>query len=126
MMSRCCDDWEAAWSKSGWMKAVCALVGFSVALAGCADVRGTVRVEQATAGKPYDFVVHVKNSAEIGYNPEVPGDRAGMAVALVKRYCPSPRVVGQEKIITEIYGITSSKPDYVVFVSCGIGSRRTD
>jgi hypothetical protein len=108
------------------MKAVCALVGFSVALPGCADVRGTVRVEQATAGKPYDFVVHVKNSAEIGYNPEVPGDRAGMAVALVKRYCPGPRVVGQKKIITEIYGITSSKPDYVVFVSCGIGSRRTD
>jgi hypothetical protein len=70
--------------------------------------------------------VHVNNSAEIGYNPEVPGDRAGMAVALVKRYCPGPRVVGQEKIITEIYGITSSKPDYVVFVSCGIGSRRTD
>jgi hypothetical protein len=29
-------------------------------LAGCADVRGTVRVEQATAGKLYDFVVHVK------------------------------------------------------------------
>jgi hypothetical protein len=48
----------------------------------------------------------------------------GMAVALVKRYCPAARVVGQEKIITEIYGITSSKPDYVVFVSCGTGLRR--
>lgn len=106
------------------MKAVCALVGFSAALAGCADVRGTVRVEQASADKPYDFVVHVKNSAEIGYNPEVSSDRAGMAVALVKRYCPAARVVGQEKIITEIYGITSSKPDYVVFVSCRIGLRR--
>jgi hypothetical protein len=106
------------------MKAVYALVIFSAALAGCANVRGTVRVEQASPDKPYDFVVHVKNSAEIGYNPEVPGDRAGMAVALVKRYCPAPRVVGQEKIITEIYGITSSKPDYVVFVGCGIGLRR--
>jgi hypothetical protein len=104
------------------MKAVCALVGgFSVDLAGCADMRGTVRVEQASADKPYDFVVHVKNSAEIGYNPEVSGDRAGMAVAIVKRYCPAPRVVGQEKIITEVYGITSSKPDYVVFVSCHAG-----
>jgi hypothetical protein len=39
-------------------------------------MRGTVRVEQASADKPYDFVVHVKNSAEIGYNPEVSGDRA--------------------------------------------------
>jgi hypothetical protein len=44
-----------------------------------------------------------------------------MAVAIVKRYCPAPRVVGQEKIITEIYGITSSKPDYLVFVSCHAG-----
>jgi hypothetical protein len=108
------------------MKPVGALVIFSMALAGCADMRGTVRVEQAPAGRPYDFVVHVKNSAEIGYNPEVSGDRAGMAVALVRRYCPAARVIGQEKIITEIYGITSSKPDYVVFVSCGIGSRKTD
>lgn len=106
------------------MKVVCALVGFSLALAGCADVRGTIRVEQASADKPYDFAVHVRNSAEIGYNPEVSSDRAGMAVALVKRYCPAARVVGQEKITTEIYGITSSKPDFVVFVSCGIGLRR--
>jgi hypothetical protein len=83
-------------------------------------------VEQASAGKPYDFVVHVKNSAEIGYNQEVPSDRAGMALALVKRYCPAPHVVGQQTVITEIYGITSSKPDYLVFVSCGIGLRRND
>jgi hypothetical protein len=103
------------------MKAVCALVGFSVALAGCADVRGTVRVEQAPAGNPYDFVVHVKNIHEIGYNPEVSEDRKGMALALVKRYCGAPRVVREQKIITEIYGITSSKPDYVVFVSCEAG-----
>jgi hypothetical protein len=27
------------------MKAVCALMGFSLALAGCADMRGTVRVD---------------------------------------------------------------------------------
>jgi uncharacterized OsmC-like protein len=90
------------------MKVASAFIIVSAALAGCADVRGTVRVEQATAGKPYDFVVHVKNSAEIGYNPEVSSDRAAMAVALAKRYCSAPRVVGQEKIITEIYGITSA------------------
>jgi hypothetical protein len=105
------------------MKAVCALVAFSVALAGCADMRGTVRIEQAPAGSPYDYVVHVKNIHEIGYNPEVSEDRKGMALALVKRYCGAPRVVGEQKIITEIYGITSSKPDYVVFVSCEAGRK---
>jgi hypothetical protein len=51
------------------MKAAFAFIIASAALSGCADARGTVRVEQVTAGKPYDFVVHVKNSAEIGYNP---------------------------------------------------------
>jgi hypothetical protein len=101
------------------MKVAAALVTFSAVLTGCADTRGTVRIEQASAGKPYDYVVHVKNIHEIGYNPEVSEDRKGMALALVKRYCGAPRVVGEQKIITEIYGITSSKPDYVVFVSCG-------
>jgi hypothetical protein len=108
------------------MKVASALVIFCLTLTGCADVRGTVRVEQASAGKPYDYVVHVKNSAEIGYNPEVSSDRAAMALAIVRRYCRAPRFVGQDTIITEIYGITSSKPDYVVFVNCGIGLRRND
>ena len=100
------------------MKVAAALVTFSAVLTGCADMRGTVRIEQASAGKPYDYVVHVKNIHEIGYNPEVSEDRKGMALALVKRYCPAARVVGQETISTEIWGITSSKPDYVVLVSC--------
>jgi hypothetical protein len=108
------------------MKVVSAIIIFSIAFAGSAEVRGTVRVEQVSAGKPYHFVVHVKNSDEIGYNPEVSSDRAGMALALVKRNCPASHVVGQQTVITEIYGITSSKPDYLVFVSCAFGLRRTD
>jgi hypothetical protein len=100
------------------MKILAALVAFSALLAGCADMRGVVRVEQASVGKPYDFVVHVKNAPEIGYNPEVPEDRRRQALALVKRDCPAARVVGQDTIITEIYGITSSKPDYIVLVRC--------
>jgi hypothetical protein len=103
------------------MKVAAALVTFSAVLTGCADTRGTVRVEQASAGMPYDLAVHVKNSPEIGYNSEVSEDRKSMALALVKRYCGVPRVVGEQKIITEIYGITSRKPDYVVFVSCEAG-----
>jgi hypothetical protein len=100
------------------MKVAAALVTFSAVLTGCAETRGTVRIEQASAGKPYDYLAHVKNIPEIGYNPEVPEDRKRMALALVKRDCPAARVVGQDTIITEIYGITSSKPDYVVFVRC--------
>ncbi len=81
-------------------------------------MRGAVRIEQASAGKPYDFVVHVRNIPEIGYNPEVKKDRRRMALGLIKTQCPAGRVVGEDKINTEILGITSSPPDYVVLVSC--------
>jgi hypothetical protein len=89
----------------------------SVAMARCADLDG-IRIEQASAGKPYDFIVHVKNVPDYGYNPAVPEDRAQMALAAVKQDCPVARVVGQQVVSTEIYGITSSKPDYIVFVNC--------
>ncbi len=95
-----------------------AVLAISLLSIGCAGRRGDTLIEQAAAGKPYDFVVHVKNVAEIRYNPEVSSDRAEMALRSVKRQCPGGRVVGQETINTEIYGITSSKPDYVVFVRC--------
>ena len=87
-------------------------------LPGWTDMRGAIRIEQASAGQPYDFVVHVRNIPDIKYNPVVKEDRRRMALALVKKQCPRGRVVAEDKIITEIWGITSSPPDYVVLVSC--------
>ena len=88
-------------------------------LPGWTDTRGAVRVEAASPDKPYDFVVHVRNIPDIKYNPLVRQDRNRMAFHLVRGECPSGRVVGEDTITTEIYGITSSLPDYVVLVSCG-------
>jgi hypothetical protein len=90
----------------------------SASLADGTEIRGAVRVEQASEGKPYDFVVHVRNIPDIGYNPLVRADRTRMALRLLKRQCPAGRVVGDDMIITEIWGITSSLPDYVVLVRC--------
>jgi hypothetical protein len=87
-------------------------------LPGWTDLRGTVRVEVASKDKPYDFVVHVRNIPAVKYNPLVREDRNRMALDLVRGECPSGHVVGEETVITEIYGITSSLPDYVVLVSC--------
>ena len=95
-----------------------AVLAISVLLIGCASRRADVFIEQAAAGKPYDFVVHVKNVAEYRCNPEVSSDRAAMALRSVKRECSAGRVVGQQTINTEIYGMTSSRPDYVVSVRC--------
>jgi hypothetical protein len=87
-------------------------------LPGWTDTRGLVRVEAAAPGKPYDFVVHVRNIPAIKYNPLVARDRARMALDLVRGRCRAGLVVGEDTLNTEIYGITSSLPDYVVLVSC--------
>jgi hypothetical protein len=88
-------------------------------LSGWTDTRGRVRVEKASPEKPYAFVVHVSNIPAIKYNPLVREDRHRMALDLVRRECPIGRVSGEDKITTEIWGLTSSPPDYVVLVSCG-------
>ena len=87
-------------------------------LAGWTDTRGTVRVERASPERPYDFVVHVSNMPAIKYNPLVREDRHRMALDLVRHQCPRGLIVGDDRIITEIWGLTSSPPDYVVLVSC--------
>ena len=87
-------------------------------LPGWTDTRGIVRVVAAAPDKPYDFVVHVRNIPDIKYNPLVRQDRNRMALHLVRGECPQPRVVGEDIVNTEIYGITSSPPDYIVLVSC--------
>lgn len=81
-------------------------------------VREMAGVEQAPAGKPYDFIVHVRNIAAIGYNPLVKRDRDRMALQALRGQCPAGRVVGGDKINTEILGITSSYPDYIVLILC--------
>jgi hypothetical protein len=93
-------------------------------LSGWTDTRGWVRVDRASPEKPYDFVVHVSNKAMIKYNPLVRQDRYRMALDLVRHDCPQARVVGDDVVSTEIYGITSSPPDYVVLVACGYQPRR--
>jgi hypothetical protein len=87
-------------------------------LPGWTDMRGMVRVDAAAPDKPYDFVVHVRNIPDIKYNPLVRSDRNRMALDLVRGECARGRVVGEDIVSTEIYGITSSLPDYVVLVSC--------
>src|SRR5580704_9902065 len=87
-------------------------------LPGWTDTRGMVRVDPAAPDRPYDFVVHVRNIPDIKYNPLVREDRSRMALDLVRGECRRARVVGEDIVNTEIYGLTSSLPDYVVLVSC--------
>jgi hypothetical protein len=100
------------------MTRFCAAILLLAVLPGWTDTRGAVRVEAASPDKPYDFVVHVRNIPAIKYNPLVRQDRNRMALNLVRGQCPVGHVVGEDRVTTEIYGLTSSLPDYVVLVSC--------
>jgi hypothetical protein len=100
------------------MKRIAGLTAVLAILGGYANAHDLVRVEQASAGQPYDYVVHVQNTYGIGYNPEVREDRNRMALRILRGQCRAPRVVGDDKIITEIWGIGGSRPDYIVLVKC--------
>jgi hypothetical protein len=100
------------------IKTAVATLACSMVLVGSASARDTVRIERATSGRPYDYVVYVQNTFSIGYNPLVREDRDRMALRALRGQCRAARVVGEDKVITEIWGITSSLPDYVVLVKC--------
>ena len=100
------------------LKSFLATTACAVVLMGFANLAGSNIVAQAPVGSGYDFVVHVKNVPTYGYNPEVPTDTAALGLRLAKQYCRGARVVGQRVVNHEIYGITSEKPDYLVFVRC--------
>jgi len=90
----------------------------AMTLMGSASASDVVRVEPAASGHPYDYVVHVQNTFGIGYNPLVREDRDRMALRALRGQCRAARIVGEDKITTEIWGITSSLPDYLVMVKC--------
>jgi hypothetical protein len=119
-LKRFCEgDWSSHMPPGqGVMKSIASLTLFFAILAGGARAGELVRVEPASAGRPYDFIVHVQNTYAIGYNPEVREDRNRMALRILRGQCRSAWVVGDDKIDTEIFGITTSRPDYIVLVKC--------
>src|SRR5260370_29358524 len=100
------------------MKSVGGLPLFFAILAGCAEARELGRIEQAAAGRPYDYVVHVPNTYSIGYNPEVREDRYRIARQTLRGQCRAPLIVGDDKNITAISAITTTRPAYLVMVKC--------
>jgi hypothetical protein len=104
------------------MKTIVATIVFSVISLGVANardgVRDTVLIEPVSSGSSFDYVVHVRNTYDIGYNLTVKEDRYRMALKALRGQCRAARIVGENKIDTEIWGITSSLPDYIVLVKC--------
>ncbi|MBV8699417.1 hypothetical protein [Bradyrhizobium sp.] len=83
-----------------------------------AQTHSTSRVEAAPTGQPYDYIVHVPNTYDYRYNPQVRDDRLSSARRMVRQFCPKTRVVGDNVFQTEIFGLITGKPDYVVYIQC--------
>lgn len=79
---------------------------------------GGSTIEAASPGTGYDYVIHVQNTYDYKYNPEVRADRILLARQIVHPFCSRNRIVGEDKVKTEIFGIKPGKPDYVVYVKC--------
>ena len=79
---------------------------------------GGSTIEAARPGAGYDYVIHVQNTYDYKYNPEVRADRILLAKQIVRPFCSRNQIVGEDKFKTEIFGIKPGKPDYVVYVKC--------
>ncbi len=79
---------------------------------------GGSTIEAAGAGAAYDYVIHVQNTYDYKYNPQVRADRILLAKQIVRPFCSRNQIVGEDKIKTEIFGIKPGKPDYIVYVKC--------
>jgi hypothetical protein len=111
---------DARWATI--LQFIAGLIVFSAIPTGPVEARDMVRevpvVEQAAAGQPYDYLVHVRNIPAIGYNPLVKEDRRRMALRALNGQCRIGQIVGDDKVVTEIWAITSSYPDYIVRIAC--------
>ena len=79
---------------------------------------GGSTIEEASPGADYDYVIHVQNTYDYKYNPEVRADRILLAKQIVRPFCSRNRIVGENKIETEIFAIKPGRPDYLVYVKC--------
>jgi len=98
---------------------IAAAVSLAVPSAAVADTpHGGSTIEAAGAGAAYDYVIHVQNTYDYKYNPQVRADRILLAKQIVRPFCSRNRIVGEDKVKTEIFGIKPGKPDYIVYVKC--------
>jgi hypothetical protein len=80
--------------------------------------RGASMIEAAPPGRPYDYVVHVQNTYDYRYNPQLRDDRILLAKQIARPFCSRNRIVGEAKFDTEIFGLITGRPEYVVYVKC--------
>jgi hypothetical protein len=97
---------------------IAAAIAVAPGMASADTPHGGSTIAAAAPGAGYDYVIHVQNTYDYKYNPEVRADRILLAKQIVRPFCSRNQIVGEDKVKTEIFGIKPGKPDYVVYVKC--------
>ncbi|MBX5268537.1 hypothetical protein HJB99_07580 [Rhizobium sp. NLR17b] len=104
-------------------KAKAFILVLSVALAGCQtqmrmlETSGDLRVEPSTVAGA-NYVVHMRNTLDFGYNPDDKANRDRIALSYLKTQCPAGRIVKESVIATGTYGLGRPAKVYSLYVSC--------
>jgi hypothetical protein len=94
-----------------------------IALSGCQtqmrmlETSGDLRVEPSTVSGS-DYVVHLRNTVDFGFNPDDEANRHRTTLNLLKSQCPSGKVVKDTVINTGTYGFGKPARLYSVYVKC--------
>ncbi|MGO8093234.1 hypothetical protein [Rhizobium leguminosarum] len=105
------------------MKAKFLVLVLSVALAGCQtqmrmlEDSGDLRVEPTSVAGA-DYVVHMRNKIDFGYNPDDKATRDRVALNYMKTQCPAGRIVKESVIETGTYGMGRPARTYMLYVKC--------
>lgn len=92
-------------------------------LAGCQsqmrmlESSGDIRAEPSTVAGS-DYVVHLRNTLDFGYNPDDKANRQKTALALMKTQCPSGRIVKESVLNTGTYGFGRPSRVYSIYIKC--------
>ena len=109
------------------MKLVIAALTAAACLAGCAGTdsqmrvlenSNAVRVDQASPGLPYDYVVSVRNVKDIGYDPDTKETRDDMALRMMRDQCPGARIFGETVINTGQFLLGNPARTYAIQIKC--------
>lgn len=97
------------------------LLAALLSLAGCQtrllEQEGNIRVEPSNqAGS--DYVVHLQNLVDFGFNPDDPANRHKWALDYIKGQCPNGRVVGDRSIDTGSFATGRRARTYFVYIAC--------
>lgn len=78
---------------------------------------GALRAEPSTRPGS-DYVVHVKNTIDFGYDPDDKAIREKYALELMKTECPNARVVDEGVITTGTYLTGRPSKTYSLYIKC--------